>query len=520
MTRQIFRTKPASQLVSESEHPDRKLKRALGPWDLTAMGIGAIIGSGIFALTGTAAAGTQSAAPSSWIDTPVFTLLMGGEMGRAGAGPAVVFSFLAAAICCAFAALCYAEFTAMVPVAGSAYTFGYASLGELGAWIIGWDLILEYAIGNVTIALSWGDYFVALVGNLTGIRFPLWLVKDHITAVDIWSHPDQLAAARLSFSSVDLPYGFAFNVPAMCIVVLVTALSVYGIRESARVNTAVVIVKIAIVTFFIAFGAFYVNPGNWHPFAPKGITGILGAAPIVFFAFIGFDAVSTMAEESRNPQRDMPIGMIASLAASSVLYIFVSLVLTGMLPYKRYFDDAAPVATALAYTGNRFAQALVNAGALAGMTTTLLVFQLGQPRIFMAMARDGLLPKAFSRIHPRFRTPMMPTILTGAVVAVSALVLDINASAALTSIGTLFAYLVVCAGIIILRRTDPGRPRAFRTPFVPWVPLIGIAMCLLLMLGLPVRTWIRFAGWLAAGIAIYVFYGSKHSGLRDAAPRG
>src|SRR5437868_1494843 len=518
MKARLFKTKNPDKLISDAEAPERRLKRSLSALDLTALGIGAIIGAGIFALTGTAAAGQSF---SSQYETPVINFVTswvtGGplQLGRTGAGPAIVLSFVIAATACAFAALCYAEMAAMIPVSGSAYTYSYATLGEFIAWIIGWDLILEYAVGNIAVAVSWSDFFIKLLYDLTGIKLPLWLVKDYGTAQDwIATGSDKLA----NYSSSTLPHVFgqpiAFNLPAFLIVALLTVLLVVGIRESARVNTAAVIIKTAIVVFFIAFGAFYLNPSeNWHPFMPNGFTGVMGGAAIVFFAFIGFDAVSTTAEETRNPRRDLPIGIIASLVVCTILYVCVSGVLTGMKKYTAFTDDAAAIATAVEVSGKRWVAALISAGALAGMTSVLLVFQLGQPRIFMAMARDGLLPKYFSRIHPRFRTPHITTIWTGIFVGGVALFIDIGSAADLTNIGTLFAFVLVCAGVMALRKSAPDRPRPFRVPAVPLFPLLGIFFCFILMLSLPVLTWIRFFVWLLVGFVIYFFYGYRHSQL-------
>src|SRR5881394_2920522 len=404
--------------MAEAAAPERQMKRALGPFALTCIGIGAIIGTGIFALAGTAAAGEQAHAIGSIWKTPVLNFFQSWMthaplvFGRPGAGPAVMVSFVVAGIACGFAALCYAELASMIPVSGSAYTYSYATLGEIIAWIIGWDLILEYAVGNMSVAVGWSGYFVQLCGSLGGWRFPIWLVNDHATAARLIKDS---SPALANFSSTSLPviagHGIAFNLPALVIVIAVTILLVYGIRESARTNTAIVVLKVAVVVFVIAFGGFMVNPGNWHPYMPNGFTGVMSGAAIVFFAFIGFDAVSTTAEETKRPQRDMPIGIIASLIICTVLYVLMSTVLTGMKKYTVYAGDSAAVATA--FGGTRWAQALVSAGALAGMTSVLLVFQLGQPRIFMAMARDGLLPGDFSRIHPRYRTPHITTIWTG-----------------------------------------------------------------------------------------------------------
>jgi basic amino acid/polyamine antiporter, APA family len=520
---QLFKTKSPELLMRESEAPERKMKRSLTALDLTALGIGAIIGTGIFGLTGTAAAGEQTAA-SIW-KTPLLNFAISWinhtdlAFGRPGAGPAIALSFIIAAIACGFAALCYAELAAMIPVSGSAYTYSYATLGEIIAWIIGWDLILEYAVGNMAVAVGWSGYFVKLCGSLFGLKFPLWAVTDYKTASDVLTNGGD---ALGDFSSTALPtimgHSFAVNVPALLIVVFVTILLIYGIRESATTNTTIVIVKVAVVVFFIAFGSFMVNPTNWHPFMPLGFSGVMSGAAIVFFAYIGFDAISTTAEETKNPQRDMPIGMIASLIVCTVLYVLMSGVLTGIKKYSVYLGDSAAVATAFA--SKPWAQALVSAGALAGMTSVLLVFQLGQPRIFMAMARDGLLPKYFARIHPRFRTPHVTTIWTGIVVGCVAMLTDIGSLSDLTNIGTLFAFILVCLGVIILRRTDANRARPFRVPFVPLFPILGVIMCLALMCSLPLETWVRFFGWLAIGLAIYFLYSVHHSRLRHGVDEG
>ncbi len=492
------------------------MKRSLTALDLTALGIGAIIGTGIFALTGTAAAGEQLA--GNFWKTPVINYIQSMVthadvvLGRPGAGPAVIFSFIIAAMACGFAALCYAELAAMIPVSGSAYTYSYATLGEIIAWIIGWDLILEYAVGNMAVAVGWSGYFVKLCGSLFGLRFPLWAITDTKTAEGVLAKG---GAVLEDFSSTTLPSLFghplAINLPAFVIVAAVTVLLIYGIRESARSNTTIVIIKVAVVVFFIAFGAFMVNPTHWVPFMPNGFGGVMSGAAIVFFAFIGFDAVSTTAEETRNPQRDMPIGMMASLVICTLLYVLMSGVLTGVKKYTIYLGDSAAVATAFA--SKPWAQALVSAGALAGMTSVLLVFQLGQPRIFMAMARDGLLPQYFARIHPRFRTPHITTIWTGIVVGGVAAFTDIGSLADLTNIGTLFAFSLVCIGVIILRRTDATRARPFRVPMVPLFPILGVVFCCVLMLSLPVLTWVRFFIWLALGLLIYFFYGIRNSNL-------
>ena len=517
MAANLFRTKSPDLLIAEAAAPERQMKRALSAFDITCVGIGAIIGAGIFALAGTAAAGEQIEA-SLW-KTPVLNFIVShltnAELvyGRPGAGPAVMLSFVVAAIACGFAALCYAELASMIPVSGSAYTYSYATLGEIVAWVIGWDLILEYAVGNMAVAVGWSGYFVKLCGSLFGLKFPLWLVSDYRTASSLLSTGGD---ALNDFSSTTLPviagHPSAVDLPALLMVAAVIVLLIYGIRESARTNTTIVIIKVAVVVFVIAFGAFLVHPTNWHPFLPNGFGGMMSGAAIVFFAFIGFDAVSTTAEETKNPQRDMPIGIIASLIICTLLYVLMAAVLTGMRKYTIYFGDSAAVATA--FTGRPWAQALISAGALAGLTSVLLVFQLGQPRIFMAMARDGLLPEYFARIHPRFRTPYITTIWTGVAVGGVAMLTDIGSLADLTNIGTLFAFVLVCLGVIVLRRKEADRPRPFRVPMVPWSPLLGVFLCVILMLSLPLETWGRFIIWLAIGLSIYFLYSVRHSKLR------
>jgi len=498
------------------------MKRTLTAFDLTCIGIGAVIGTGIFALIGTAIAGQTF---PTRLETPVLNFIQswfsGGNLvaGRAGAGPAVALSMFIAAVACGFAALCYAELAAMIPVSGSAYTYSYATLGEIVAWIIGWDLILEYAVGNMAVAVGWSGYFVKLCGSLFGLKFPIWAVNDYRTASDLIANGGE---PLKDFSSTTLPaiagHPIALNLPALVIVALVTVLLIYGIRESATTNTWIVVLKVAVVVFFIAFGAFLVHPTNWRPYVPNGFAGVMSGAAIIFFAFIGFDAVSTTAEETRNPQRDMPIGIIASLIICTVLYVLMGTVLTGIKKYSVYLGD--PAAAATAFSSQRWAEALVSAGALAGMTSVLLVFQLGQPRIFMAMARDGLLPQYFAKIHPRFRTPHVTTIWTGVVVGGVAMLTDIGSLADLTNIGTLFAFILVCLGVTVLRRTDAGRARPFRVPLVPLFPVLGVIFCFALMLSLPVLTWIRFVVWLAIGLLIYFLYSVRHSKVRRGVDTG
>src|SRR5438309_3407721 len=523
MASQLFRKKSPDHLMREAAAPERLMKRSLRAFDVTCLGIGAIIGAGIFALAGTAAAGEVTA--GGFWKTPVLNYIQAFfahadvALGRPGAGPAVMLSFVVAGVACGFAALCYAELASMIPVSGSAYTYSYATLGELIAWIIGWDLILEYAVGNMAVAVGWSGYFVRLFGSLFGLRFPVWAVNDYATAKTIVS---QGGESLSNYSSATIPtiagYPVALNLPALLIVAAVTALLIYGIRESARTNNTIVITKLAVVVFVISFGAFMIHPTNWHPFVPTGIGGVMSGAAIVFFAFIGFDAVSTTAEETKNPQRDMPIGIIASLIICTVLYVLMAAVITGARTYTTYFGDPAAVATAFA--GYPWAQALISAGALAGITSVLLVFQLGQPRIFMAMARDGLLPQYFAKIHPKFRTPHITTIWTGIFVGVIVAVVDIGSLAYLTNSGTLFAFILVCLGVVILRRTQPSRPRPFRVPFVPLFPILGVIFCFVLMLSLPLETWGRFVGWLVIGLIIYGCYGFWRSKLRNGIDTG
>ena len=504
---QLLRTKSLDALVSDTEAPQTRLKRALGWVQLTSLGIGAIIGAGIFSTVGSAAAGGSA---------------------HLGAGPALVLSFVLVGIACAFSAFCYAEFAAMVPVSGSAYTYAYATLGELVAWIIGWDLIIEYAVGNVAVAISWSGYFQELLRGL-GVPFPTWLGIDYRSAAQAAAQVAEAQANSVDLTSlgvsvtraaqalVDAPHlagiPLVFNLPAFVIVMLITWVLVRGISESAWLNTSMVMLKLVIIGFFIAIGVFYVRPENWTPFAPNGFAGISSAAAIIFFAYIGFDAVSTAAEETRDPQRDMPIAMMASLAVCTVIYVAVAIVLTGMVHWSQ-LGTAEPLAYAFSARGLNWTAGIISAGAVFATTSVLVVFQLGQPRIFFSMARDGLLPPWAARVHPRYRTPHVTTILTGIFVAVFAAIANINEVVELTNIGTLFAFVLVAVGVLVLRRTDPGRPRPFRTPFMPWIPLGAIISCVYLMVQLPRVTWERFLIWLAIGLVFYFLYGARHSRLR------
>jgi APA family basic amino acid/polyamine antiporter len=474
----------------------------LGPWSLTALGIGAIIGSGIFVLTGTAAAGENFQVPSIWhaqvLD--VFqNLFSHGSLsgvlmhGRPPAGPAIAISFLLVAIACSFAGLCYAELASMIPIAGSAYTYSYATLGELIAWIIGWDLILEYAVSNVAVAIGFGGYLKAQLASF-GFVIP-----------DKWSTP-----------VIDNGWtGSYFNFPAFLVVFVLTVLLVWGIKESAEANNIMVVVKIGAIVTFLVVGGMLVNPANWHPFAPSAFAGILSGGAIIFFTYIGFDSVSTAAEEARNPQKDIPIGIIASLVVCTVLYIGVALVLLGMMKYTTFGGSNAeaanaPVAYALSHLGaNRWFQAVIVIGAMMGMISSLLVFQYGQTRIWFAMSRDGLLPKLFSAVHPKFKTPHWSTWIAGAVVGIPAGLVSISEAADLSNIGTLFAFVLVSLGVLFLRRSQPQRERGFKVPWVPLFPIVSVLGCVALMAGLLVITWARFFGWLAIGLVIYFFY-SRH----------
>lgn len=503
----LFARKSIAEARDEALPGDTGLQRVLGPWQLTALGIGAIIGAGIFSTTGTAIAGGA---------------------GHVGAGPALMLSLLLVAVTCGFAALCYAEFASMIPQAGSAYTYAYATMGEFIAWIIGWDLIIEYAVGNVAVAVSWSGYFQELLRGF-GLAFPEWLATDYRTAfqgaaqvrdaIASGVDPNTLGAHVLqgagAVETAPTLFGLPIilNLPAVLVVALITWVLVVGVRESAWFNTAMVVVKVAMLIAFLAIGAMYVRPENWSPFAPNGLRGVWTGASLVFFAYIGFDAVSTAAEESRDPKRDMPFAIIVSLLVTTLLYVAVAAVLTGMLPWNR-LGTAEPLATAFGERGLNVAAGLISFGAVIATTSVLLVFQMGQPRIFYAMARDGLLPQWAASIHPKYRTPHVTTIITGVFVAVFAAFANINEVVELTNIGTLFAFVLVAAGIIVMRRTDPDRPRPFRTPFVPAVPLLAIGFCIFLMLGLPAITWVRFGIWLAIGVVFYFVYGRRHSRLR------
>jgi APA family basic amino acid/polyamine antiporter len=486
-------------LHSEMEGENR-LHRILGPWQLTGLGVGAIIGTGIFVLTGVAA--------------------------HDHTGPALMLSFVVSGLACVFAALCYAEFASMAPVAGSAYTYAYATLGELFAWIIGWDLVLEYAVASSTVAHGWSHYFQDFL-NIFGQKI---LGKESLVL------PHALTNAPFDYDTATGAFvstGTVLDFPALAIAAIMTVLLVRGIRESARVNSVMVIIKLAVVMFVIGVGAFYVNPANWHPFAPFGLAGVsffghtiagqtgaggeplgmLAGAAIIFFAYIGFDAVSTQAEEAKNPKRDVPFGIIASLIVCTILYIAVSAVLTGMVPYDQINVDA-PVSAAFGHVGLPWAQFLVSLGAMAGITSVLLVMMLSQPRILLAMARDGLIPKSFfGAVHGKFRTPYKGTIATGIFVGTLASFLPLRILAELVNIGTLLAFVMVCSAVLVMRKINPTAERPFRAPWFPFIPVMGILTCLLLMFSLPPENWLRLIVWLAIGFLIYFGYGKRHSVL-------
>jgi basic amino acid/polyamine antiporter, APA family len=504
LLRGIFRTKNLDDIMAAAEGSQFSLKRTLGAFNVTLIGIGAIVGAGIFATVGTAAAGDSS---------------------RPGAGASLMLSFVITAIVCAFTALCYAEFASMVPISGSAYTYSYATLGELVAWIIGWDLIIEYAVGNIAVAISWAEYFAKLMRNL-GINIPYWLASNYRVAAAMKDADPTLYAERFGNAPHLFGYPIIFNLLAVLIVAIITIVLVWGIKESANFNAVMVGVKILVLVFFVGVAFYYVSPStmvhNWEPFQPNGWKGTFVGAALVFFAYIGFDAVSTVAEETKNPARDLPIGIIASLVVCTILYIVVAAVFTGIIPYQELSQtstsqQAEALTMALDHVapkGTTWPSTFVAFGSVIAHTAVLLVFQLGQPRIFFSMARDGLLPPVFARVHPKFKTPHITTIMTGVFVGGVAAFASIDEMVNLTNIGTLFAFVLVCAGIPILRMKDPNRTRPFRVPWGPWLfPLLGVGSCLFLMVYLPPESWWRFIGWLVLGMAIYTSYGYTHSAI-------
>ena len=463
MTKHIFRTKSISEFISETKQ-DGGMNRVLGTFGLTMLGIGAIVGTGIFVLTGVAAANYS--------------------------GPALIISFIIAALACGCAALCYAEFAAMVPVAGSAYTYGYVALGEFWAWVIGWDLILEYAFAVSAVAIGWSGYFNNILTNL-GITLP----------------------KALTLAPYD---GGIVNLPAVLILCVIAFINIHGVRQSATVNNIIVGIKLAVVALFLALGFSHVDAANWVPFMPYGWSGVFAGASIIFFAYIGFDAVSTAAEEVKNPQKDLPRGIILSLIICTVLYIAVSAVLTGMVPYLEFKTTAAPVAFALQTVGYHWGAAAISVGAICGLTSVLLVMSFGQSRVLFVMSRDGLLPKFFGHVHPKYKTPARSSMLVCVVTAITAGFLPINIVAEMTNIGTLCAFIIVSAAVIVLRRKNPNQVRAFKCPLVPFVPLLAIAFCGVLIYMLPLVTQIRFVVWLLVGLAIYFGYGYNHSIISQA----
>ncbi|HEY0970553.1 MAG TPA: amino acid permease [Gemmatimonadales bacterium] len=495
--RSLLARKPLVDTVGDlpiqAEQPGG-LRRTLGAKDLILLSIGAVIGAGIFSSIGTAAAGE---------------ILPNGEVVRAGAGPALVLSFVLLGVVCALAALCYAELASMIPQAGSAYAYSYATLGEFIAWIIGWDLILEYAVGNIAVAIAWSGYFNSLLSGW-GLALPDWLSRGYW---DVMKSADPAVRAIADGAPHVGGLPILLNVPAFVIVALITWLLVIGVRESARANAIMVGIKLAVLTLFVVVGGMHVDPANYQPFAPNGFRGIHQGAAIVFFAYIGFDAVSTAAEETRDPQRNMPRGILGGLAVCTLIYMIVGAIATGLVPYTE-LRASDPLAHAFEVAGLDTFSWMIALGAVVSMSAVLLVFQYGQPRIFFAMARDGLLPRWAARIHPKYRTPHVTTILTGVFVAIPALLVDDDATYDLTNIGTLFAFAVVCIGVLALRIREPDRPRPFRVPFVWLVASVGAAACVFVMKGLPGHAWWRFGIWLLVGVAIYFAYGYRHSVVR------
>lgn len=481
MIRKLGKKKSVEQLVAELQHAESGMKRTLGPWNLISLGVGAVIGAGVFVLTGNAAAQY--------------------------AGPGITVSFVIAGLACCFAALCYAEFAAMIPIAGSAYTYSYATLGEFVAWIIGWDLILEYLFASSTVAVSWSGYVVSFMSENLGFYIP-----------------HEMAMAPFTY---DIQHGWGLsgawiNFPAVFIVVLITTLLVLGIRESATFNNIIVLIKVVVILLFVGFGIYYVNADNWVPFIPEntgvpghyGWSGVFRGAAVIFFAYIGFDAVSTAALEAKNPQRDMPIGILVSLAVCTILYILVSLVLTGIVKYD-LLNVPSPIAVAVDSAGKGLAwlSPIVKLGAIAGLSSVILVMLMGQPRIFYTMSRDGLLPPVFGRVHPRFKTPHIASIITGAAAAIIAGLFPIGILGELVSIGTLLAFTIVCLGVLVLRYNHPSIHRPFKTPFMPFVPILGAGFAVFQMASLPFDTWLRLIIWMAIGLLIYFTYSFKNSKL-------
>ncbi|HKS82499.1 MAG TPA: amino acid permease [Candidatus Acidoferrales bacterium] len=497
MNPQLFRTKSIDQLLSDAENSERRLKKTLGWVSLTALGIGAIIGSGIFVTTGTAAAGETDLVPSI-LQAPVLDVLLhgfhaAGRMGRPGAGPGIAVSFLAVALVCGLAGLCYAELASMIPIAGSAYTYTYATLGEFIAWIIGWDLILEYAVSNMAVAVGFSGYLNDVLGYF-GLNLPDSLNTPAYSPMTGWT--------------------WHFNILGFIVVMLLTVVLVVGIRESAGANTLMVVIKLCAIVIFCVVGAHFIKVSNYKPFFPNHLQGVLTGGAIVFFTYIGFDSVSTAAEECRDAKRDLPIGILVSLFVCAFFYIAVALVLTGIMHWDK-LNTAAPVADALNFIHLPRVNVIVSLGALMGMASSILVFQLGQARVWFAMSRDGLLPPTFSRIHKRFRTPDVATWVAGFFVAIPAGIFDIGTLVNLSNIGTLFAFILVSIAVLVLRKKQPDRPRGFRVPWTPWIPIASLVFCFILMASLTIENWLRFFTWLIIGLVFYFFYGRHHSQLSN-----
>ena len=509
---QLLSRKSIDKLILDSQDPSCSLKKTLGPWSLTALGIGAVIGSGIFTVIGTAISGSQ-ANVTEWSKAPVANIVVAAFQhtaltgGRPGAGPAIAISLVLVAIVCGLTGLCYAELASMIPIAGSAYTYAYATLGELVAWIIGWDLILEYAGSNMTVSVGFGAHVVDFLDWFGLHPSPRWITPAYLSdgATDLQGNVLYNAG-----------WHFGFNIPAFLIVLLLTVLLVRGIQESAKANNAMVGIKIAAIVIFVVAVLGYIHPSNWHPYMPHGFGGVLTGGSIIFFTYIGFDSVSTAAEECKQPQRDLPIGIIATLIVCTVLYLSVAICLTGLVPWNSMVDDAAPVVNALKKLSLlpgghplHWVRLVVLVGALMGMISSLLVYQLGQSRVWYSMSRDGLLPKVFCKVHPVFRTPAFSTWVAGFLVAIPSGLFDIELLSDLSNIGTLFAFALVSIGVLVLRYREPERRRGFRVPGGPVIPVLSVLCCVLLMSGLPIITWARFFIWLAIGLVIYFFY-SRH----------
>lgn len=482
--KELLRIKSVKGILDETASGENALKKSLGIWDLICIGVASVVGTGIFAVIGTAVAGNA--------DHP-------------GAGTGVIISFILAAAASLFTMLCYAEFASMIPVSGSAYTYSYASIGELPAWIMGWVLTLEYGISAVAVAISWGEYLKLLLAGF-GMNIPEWL---SVSIAGAMSKPEILAAAPHIG-----PLPITFNLPAFLIIIAISLLLIRGIKESAVANNIIVCLKMGILLFFVIAGSFYVKPEHWSPFLPNGFQGVLAATSVIFFAYIGLDAISTAAEETKNPAKNIPLGMIWTLVASSVIYIIIAVVLTGMAPASA-LGTADPLARAFEINGISWAAGLICAGAVVAMASVILVTMMGQTRIFYVISRDGLLPKSFSKVHPKYKTPYVVTLWVGAIAAFAAGFADIGLVVDLCNIGTLFSFAVVCAGVLMLRKTDPDRERPFKCPGMPFVPAVGILLSVLLMIPIPLKTWVLFGIWLLAGAVIYFVYGAANSSLRD-----